>query len=684
MAPSESGRSSSTETPERRAGDPLFEGIVSLSADAIIATNANLRVDLFNDAAEQLFGYPRDEVLGRDLSMLLPERFRVIHDEHVRAFASGPVGTRRMGQRAAIVGRRKGGEEFPAEASISKLEVDGRTVLVVAIRDISERQRAAEEREQLLRQIKSEHAWLRTVIETAPMGILVFDRSGRVQANRRAEALMGLTIDPEKGSGQYLGRICLPDGTPLPREELASTRVLTRGEEFAAEELLIVRPDGTRVPILVSAAPVRDVSGDGLGGVVLFEDITEHKRRASDQLFLARVGELLLSAVDDQEMLSGVARLVVEYVADWCVLDVVDGDGNLLLYREVATADPSQQHVAEQLRRRQPEPAKPRLLLRLTEARRSELQTEVTREHLAALAEDEEHRRLFAQINPQSYVAIPLIARQRVLGAEILLSADPERRFDERDMALAEELAHRIAIAVDNIGLYRAAQRATRARDEVLGTVAHDLRNPLNSIALSAKMLQHAQRRGRELDPHGLEHMVRAADRMNRMIEDLLDVAQLDAGTLAITPRRYSAKRLVADAIEAQRSQAGDRTLASDVDEGAGDVMVDLDRGLRVLSNLIGNAVKFTGDDGRITVGASPAGREVRFRVVDDGPGIPHEEQAHLFERFWQGDRRDRRGAGLGLSIVMQLVEAHGGRVWVESAPGVGTTFFFTLPAARG
>ena len=279
-------------------------------------------------------------------------------------------------------------------------------------------------------------------------------------------------------------------------------------------------------------------------------------------------------------------------------------------------------------------------------------------------------------------MAIPLLAQGRLLGAITLLSSTPSRIYGPEDLRVAHELAQRAALAVDNARLYRAAQRAIQVRDEVLGIVAHDLRNPLSTILLEARLL-----RQRVTDVRARESgqaITEVATRMNRLIEDLLDVTRMEAGRLTVTPGRLSVAHLAMAAVDVQQPLATSTSLEIqlDVSPSLPDLWADRDRLLQVFDNLIGNAIKFTPPGGRITVGAELKQDDVLFYIRDTGPGIPREDQPHLFDRFWQARTEGRRGAGLGLPIVKAIVEAHGRRVWVESTPGHGTTVLFTIPTA--
>jgi signal transduction histidine kinase len=233
-------------------------------------------------------------------------------------------------------------------------------------------------------------------------------------------------------------------------------------------------------------------------------------------------------------------------------------------------------------------------------------------------------------------------------------------------------------------GLAKRAQAAAQAREDVLGVVAHDLRNPLNVVTMTTQLFLEAEPSA-EHRAKLLGAMQRAARQMNRLINDLLEVVRLESGRLGLKLQDTQACDILMQAKELCEQNAAESavTLEARVGDTGLRVRADAERVLQVLGNLVGNAVKFAGRGGHVTLGAAPAARQVVFSVADTGPGIPPEAVARLFDRFWQA-RTDRRGVGLGLTIARGIVEAHGGRIWVESRVGDGATFYFTLPAAAG
>jgi signal transduction histidine kinase len=219
----------------------------------------------------------------------------------------------------------------------------------------------------------------------------------------------------------------------------------------------------------------------------------------------------------------------------------------------------------------------------------------------------------------------------------------------------------------------------------VLGVVAHDLRNPLSTISLHASALRRPRPEHERRDQKHIDAIDRATRRMTRLIQDLLDVAMLEAGHLSVDKVSLSPPELLGEAVLLLQplASAASIELCLETTPDVPQVLGDRDRLLQVFENLISNALKFTEAGGRVTVGAARAESGVLFWVADTGRGMTHDEMARVFDRFWQASSRSGRlGAGLGLPITKGIVESLGGRIWVASSPGEGSTFFFTLPAA--
>jgi signal transduction histidine kinase len=391
------------------------------------------------------------------------------------------------------------------------------------------------------------------------------------------------------------------------------------------------------------------------------------ERRAA---FLATAGQELASSLDYQHAIATMAKLIVPNIAEICVIDLAESEGGL---RRAAVAHRDAERERElggrvhQIMREVPE-----ALARVIQDR----ETRVIGYQSSLLAyigvPPEEHR---------SLMAVPLVSRGQILGV-ILAAAAEGTLFTQEDAALVGELSRHGSLAIDNARLYSDSQQAVQAREEVLAIVSHDLRNPLNAVMLAASLLQMSDRIAPE-DREQLEIIDISAKRMQRLIEDLLDVTRLEGGNrLPIEPAPLEIKSLFGETYELFKAQAvtSSISLQYHVDDGVPPVYADRHRVLQVLSNLIGNAMKFTPPGGMVTYRAESRDSSVLIAVADSGPGIPKENLGDIFNPYWQAKRTARLGAGLGLPIAKGIVESHGGRIWVESEPGKGTKFFFTLP----
>jgi signal transduction histidine kinase/DNA-binding response OmpR family regulator len=400
-------------------------------------------------------------------------------------------------------------------------------------------------------------------------------------------------------------------------------------------------------------------------------------RRFAD--LLVRASEILAHGSEVEVALRELLRLIVPGLADWCVIERIDGG------RASALAFAHEDSELEQ-KLRGLLGNDGRVLRGVEQVMKKgvgELHAEISDEQLPALTAAPGDLPLLRELGLGSLVIVPVIARRRVFGCMIWASRAP-RRYGARHLETATDLGHRIALTLDNDQLLKASQRAVRAREELLAIVSHDLRTPLSAIAATASnVLRATQDEGLQREAAVILSNSR---RMDRMIRDLLDFSQLEAGSLRVELRRENLAQLVRHAVESARPMAARHRLLVDVTEDAKDleVLCDRERIFQVMSNLVGNAVKYTEPQGRIKVRLSRLPAEALVSVVDSGRGIAQHELPALFDRYFQGQNRPvlhgPNGAGLGLYIARGLVEAHGGRMWAESAPDEGSTFCFTLP----
>lgn len=392
------------------------------------------------------------------------------------------------------------------------------------------------------------------------------------------------------------------------------------------------------------------------------------ERRAA---FLATAGQELAASLDYEQAIATLARLIVPNIAEICVIDLAESDGSLrraaVGHRDTEREREMAEHIGEVVHD-VPDP-----LPWVIQKRETRIIGNSPSLMAYAGVPAEEQR---------SLLAVALVSRGQTLGV-ILAAAAESKSFTQEDASLLSELSRHGSLSIDNARLYLESQQAVQAREEVLAIVSHDLRSPLNAVMLAASLLQTSERIAPE-DREELEIIDISAKRMQRLIEDLLDVTRLEGGKrLPIERGPVDVRKLFVETYELFKSQAATSaiTLQYHVDD-VPPVYADGHRVMQVLSNLIGNAMKFTPAGGMITFQAESRGSSAVISVADTGPGIPKENLGDIFNPYWQAKRTARLGAGLGLPIAKGIVESHGGQIWVQSEPGKGTKFSFTLPVA--
>ncbi len=527
---------------------------------------------------------------------------------------------------------------------------------------------------------------LETVLGALPDGITVRDGAGRlVYANAAIARAVGLP-DLRSSPAELFSRLRMWDdkGRPLSPDEIARVDPPPGGEE----RILRYRPIGAVAEsgqsgdqggdrwLSLKAAPVAPGRGSPGRVVIVMRDVTAERRDQEWQHFLGDASTALASSTDLPSALQDLAALAARTVADRCAVVLRRGNGEPRL-SAFAGAVPAEASDAETVERGR------------TDSLRA-AQAAMTSEQ--PVLENEPGR---------SSMAVPLHLRGRSVGAVVLASLGEARRYGSGDLGAAQELARRASIAIDNMRLLAEAQESVRAREDLLAIVSHDLRNPLGVVLASSALLLKSSLPPEPPGKEGrarrqIEAIERAGNRMNRLIRDLLDFAAIQAGHLSVSshPREVGMiVREVLDALEPLAATKGIKLIDGTPENGGLSISCDHDRVIQLFSNVVGNAVKFTPEGGTVILRAEPDQAMVRFSVSDTGPGIATEELPYVFDRYYQARRRNRDGIGLGLSIARGIVEAHGGRIWVESPTartesgaeggGGGTTFFFTLPAPQ-
>lgn len=550
---------------------------------------------------------------------------------------------------------------------------------------------ARHEVERLARDTKRQARDFSTLFEEAPIGIGIAEdvECRRVQPNRAFAAMLGSSPGerPADADPRIALRSVTTEGVPLAPEEHALQRAARTGQPVRAVDVDVIRPDGVRLSLLEFAAPLFDDDGRPRGAIGAFLDVTNRRRATEEQRFLSEATRLLNDTLDYQDTLARLVRLAVPSQADYSLLDVLTPEGEVVRVG-LAHRDPEKEAVLTRVLVRTP-PGQgirgDRGLLTLVRAGRSVLWSDVTPEFLVAQGLKPHQVEFVLSVDLRSCVMVPLMVRDQLIGAFSWARHTGRAPFDERDIALAEEVARRAAVAVENARLYREAQTANRLKDEFVATLSHELRTPLNALLGWTELLLSGQ-----LPPERQRLAIEAIDRTARLqaqiTNDLVNVSQAASGAFRLAPRPVAAGEVVRSAVEAFRLAAESKgvRLAVDVAADMPRVYVDPDRLRQIVFNLVANAVKFT-PRGTVNVLARVADGRLEVDVHDTGIGIAPAFLPHVFERFRQADgsiSRQYGGLGLGLSIVRSLVELHGGQVRAHSdGEGRGATFSIWLPA---
>jgi signal transduction histidine kinase len=404
---------------------------------------------------------------------------------------------------------------------------------------------------------------------------------------------------------------------------------------------------------------------------------------------LAGATSWLTAGLDLDAMLTRVTELAVPALADGCVVQ--------LLGRGIAQAPERERPQFARLTVAHVDDAVVRRVRALSlegEAplHRSFGALEVLRseqpQHVSDLArepDDEGVPSLMRELAASEYVAMPLHARGQLIGVLSFVRCSPSRAGLELDHELLHELARHASGAIDNARLYQEAQRAIAARDDLLAVVSHDLQSPLNAISMTVKgLLADPQLTARPYVKRALSLVDRTSKHIGQLCTELMEVGSIQAKRLAVAPRPTALPPLLQEALAILEPLATDKQLrvSTELDPALPALHCDGEQVLRVLMNLIGNAIKFMGSGGELVIAARSVGDQAEISIRDTGPGIAREDLPKLFEPYWRSHHGTRRGMGLGLYIARGIVEAHGGHIWVESELGVGSTFVFRLAIA--
>lgn len=524
---------------------------------------------------------------------------------------------------------------------------------------------------------------LQLALEAGAMGAWHWDiRSSASLWLHGMASLHGLAPDAQMQDMADYGRLIHPED----RE-----RVTVAVEAAVAErrdhriEYRIVLPDGGIRWVEGRGRLFCDEHGEPREMAGICADITRRKTAENDMQFLAQASMELARLVDPQATMERLARLAVPGFADWCAVDVLQDDSSLRRLA-VAHVDPAKVALAHELHLRYPpDPQAPSGTWNVLRTGQSELVPEITDDMLVQSLPDPEQLAAMRNLGLRSYIGAPLKTKERVLGVVTFISAESGRLYGPSELALAEDLALRAAIAIENAELYQAVQEADRRKDVFLATLSHELRNPLAPITNALALLQLAPHDRTKVE-RAVRMMERQVRHMTHLVDDLMDIARISAGKMELRKQMVSLSAVLHNAVETSRPHIENarHQLLIDLPGTPMDLQADPVRLAQVFANLLNNAARYTHPGGRIALSAECHEDAFVVRVKDNGIGIQADMLKNIFSMFAQQrspSDYSQGGLGVGLSLVEGIVALHGGRVEAHSnGAGQGSEFVVSLP----
>ncbi|HXT99424.1 MAG TPA: PAS domain S-box protein [Polyangia bacterium] len=669
---------------------------------AIFVIDKNGSIASWNPGAQRIKGYAAEEIIGKPYSIFFTEEDRAADKpnkilSHARThdrYEEEGWRVRKDGTTfwASIVVTalhdRRG--EFRGFAKITRDLTERRqsedAARVAAGEQAARRQAEIDERE-MRRSRDQLDLILRSITEGVTVQtperkwIFANDAAARLCGFESAEALLGASREEIFGKFDILHE----DGSPFPLDELPG-RVALRGTPASSVVRFRVKRTGEERWSFVSAAPVVDRGGNVELSVSVFREFTERRRSEQAWQFLADASAALAASLDYEATLKQVADLAVPTIADWSTVDVLAADGSLEQLA-VAHVDPSKRELAKEWRRRWP-PPRESIPYQVIRTGLPQMLPEITKAMIEAGAPDPEQRRVAFELGLRSVMVVPLVVGKEAIGTLTFLTAESGRLYGSQDLILATEIGRRASLAIENARAYTEAREAVRTRDNFLAIASHELRTPMSTLSVLISSLVRAAASGRllKLSADALsERMLRAERQMTqlgRLVDRLLDVSRLSTRDLWLEREQTDLADLARDVISRFEDAAAETGSRIEL-KAAGSTVGWWDRSRldQVVTNLVGNAVKY-GKGAPVTVSVSSGSSgHVRLTVHDAGPGIPLEHQERIFGQFERSpDAENIPGMGLGLWVARRIVTAHGGSINLDSVPGEGATFSVVLP----
>lgn len=562
------------------------------------------------------------------------------------------------------------------------IEVARRVALTLDnIRLFREAQEEIKERERIAEVLSLHQERLQLAQEAANIGVFEWDAiSDRVQWSEHMERLYGLQPGTFQGTYKAWLRLIHPDDRERIKNEFYEHIKKKTIMDF---EFRIVLPDGTIQWIYSKQQVFFDKDWNPIHIIGININVSERKQLMINASFLAEASKILSSSLEYETTLQNVASLAISQIADWCIIGIIDKKEG---YQQITMQhkDPRKVKWAEAVGKEYPPAMDEKSgIAKVLRTKKPEYHPYITNEMLVAVARDARHLKLIKQLGMTSVMIVPLLLHKETIGAITFISSETKRRFTKADLSLAEELAHRASIAIENARLYKSAQDAISLRDDFISVASHELKTPVTSVKIFTQALLKAAQQHKDIKAViGLERMNKQIDKLTDLIYNLLDISKIQTGQLEYSMKKFSFDEMIRESVEILQQMTHQHAI---ILEGKikQSVYGDEDRLGQVISNLITNAIKYSPQANKVVIRVSHTKNHIKVSVTDFGIGMDKEHLQKVFERFYRvSGTTDQTfpGLGIGLYISKEIVSRHGGKLWVESTVGKGSTFHLTLP----
>lgn len=469
--------------------------------------------------------------------------------------------------------------------------------------------------------------------------------------------------------------------------EFLKTRMNTpkqRGVDYELE-YRIRRHDGVYRWHMVRSVPIFDANGNVVRWFGTNTDIHDRKELEDNLSYLSEAHKVLTSSLDYKKTLNRIASLAVPKIADWCMIELIDRNGEL---EQVALThkDAARVKWAREFRKKYPSRLDdPSGVAEAIRTGKSAFFSHITDDMLVAAAINEDHLKALRSLGFSSIMLAPLFSDKSCIGCITFVSTETKRQYDQSDLAMADEIASRASLALQNAGLYKSAQEAIVLRDNFISMASHELKTPVTSLRIFTQVLQKQSRQsGDDATCKYLAKMDRQLSKLTDLIFNMLDISKMRDGQMELNKHRFSLDDMAKEIVESL--QYGSNGHVISIQGSTGKIIYgDEERIGQVLANLISNAVKYSPNADKVLVHLSTKDDSVVCRVEDFGIGIDSSHTRRIFERFYRVSDEIHNtypGLGIGLFLSSEIIKRHNGRIWVKSQKGKGSSFSFSLPIA--